>query len=803
MRPEDVVPAISWLEAHVNEIESGGFEELSDAIIRLLSKVDIDADMRASLARIAVSRAASYEGILFNRRLDRRNNESLDTDSRRRIANAIIDETTDDTVILYVSDRPAGGSGLLRPDDLEWIVAEAATATGPRLAALDRLFGLSFVPDRRDHVNLFLDLDEQHPIRTGRPTWVQVELESDTAAEMKRMHQLMNPGYVHKSHQPEANVKGRLRELLARAKSGEPQVFVELGRVLATTELEFDLTATPTRRTLDLEVKDMIASAAEAYLRTKSCASDAWVDDPSTLHFSAYAGYRALTLLLRVRPAALDLLSSADWVEWAPMIATMTRTVDGPTWDDKAEFLRRADVHAHHELVDALTRYISAAAKTDRQLFWADELQFLFDDDIQNFILRLVDASTGPLTMDLLRVLCRKRPETAIPLLQSILTVQRHEQRSARIAAGILLVDHDLGGSWHLLRSDFDADLQLALEVLGNADAVRYQQGDTLLPEVILAEVYIWLMQNFYPSADPQQTGVHVVGPREQIARWRDRLLIELRDKGTAAAIDALTSVAKALPTVTSLKRAQAAAMTAFSRKAWEGVNPRDLVELARNEKTMLVNTDRDLQVVVKNALAIVQRELTGANPQSHLLWDTHSHRPKSEDEISDHLRNRLAELTGGNNLVVNREVQVRRNQPSGLPERADIQVDAATGRAGPFPTISLPVEVKGAWNGELLTAMRSQLADRYMTDLDASYGSYIVLWPDIEYWTDKDTRRRIVTRLDRDEVVEQLANQTRQLRDEGYFVEVVHLGIEYKRPGRKWRDRLASGPLRFVVPQR
>jgi hypothetical protein len=453
--------------------------------------------------------------------------------------------------------------------------------------------------------------------------------------------------------------------------------------------------------------------------------------------------------------------------------------------------------------VEALKRYISAAATTDWHLFWADELDFLFDDDVEEFIVHLADMSPGPLTMDLLEVPCRKRPETAVPLLQSILAHRGHEfGRAERIAAGIHLVDHDLGGSWQLLRSEFDDDHQLALEVLGNADTVCYRQGDTLLPEAILADIYLWLMQRFHPSDDPQQAGVHAVGPREQVGRWRNGLLTELRDRGTAAAIDALTTIAEALPTVTSLKRTQATAMTVFSRKAWEGHSIRDLVELAQNEMTTLVNTERDLQAVVKNALTIVQRELTGANPQSHLLWDTHSKRPKSEDEISDHIRNRLAELTGGNKLVVNREVQVRRNQPSGMPERADLQVDAATGRAGPFATISLPVEVKGAWHGELMTAMRSQLVDRYMTDLHASHGCYVVLWPDIDYWTDKDARRRAVARLDRDDVVEQLAIQARQLRDEGYFVEIVHLGIEYKRPSRTWRQRLASGPRRFFAPR-
>jgi hypothetical protein len=799
LRPEDAGPAISWLEAHVDEIDSGGFERLADKIVELAGKGDIDAGMRASLCRIAVARAENYEGIIFGRGLNRPDHEVVDVDSRRRIASAIVDGAVNDTVILYVSDRPARGSGLLTGNDLEWIFAEAATATGQRLAALVRLFGLVFDMYRRDHAEFFLELDWQHPIRMARRDLVQVEWESATAVEMKRMYALLNPSQQRQPGEI-TDEDGRIDEVLAKIDGGEAEAFIDLGRTLAATETAFDLTTTATWRIAGPEQRDRIVTAAQTYLTTRACDPDAWLDDPSILHFAAYAGYRAMTLLLRVRPAALEQLSAADWAEWAPIIATKMCTVDGPSWEDKLELLRRANVNVHDVLVAALTRYISAAAATDQHLYWANEVDFLFDDEIQAFIVRFVEAGPSPLTGGLLEVLCRKEPEVAVPILRSMFADQEPEQRAQRVAAGILLFDHDLVESWPVLRSAFDGDNQLALDVVGNTDTVRYRDGDTLLPEDTLAEIYLWLRQRFDPSGDPQHAGVHVVDAREQVGRWRDRLLIELRDRGTASAIDALAALSNALPSMPSLQRIRATAMTVFSQKSWTGRSIRDLVALAQDTTRALVNTELDLQVVIRKALTIVQRELTGANPQSHLLWDTHSKRPKTEDEISDHLRNRLAELTGGNRLVVNREVQVRRNQPSGVPERADIQIDAATGVAGPFATISYPIEAKGAWNDELMTAMRSQLVEKYMTDLHVSHGCYVVLWPDVEDWTEKDARRRAVARLDRDEVVEQLAIQATQLRNEGYFVDVVHLG-EYKRPSPNWRQRIASGPLRFLSP--
>ena len=68
-------------------------------------------------------------------------------------------------------------------------------------------------------------------------------------------------------------------------------------------------------------------------------------------------------------------------------------------------------------------------------------------------------------------------------------------------------------------------------------------------------------------------------------------------------------------------------------------------------------------------ALDEAQTRLTGATPESHYLWDTYAGRPKSEDEISDYLANELNGALSASGVIVNREVQARRNQPSGIGE--------------------------------------------------------------------------------------------------------------------------------------
>jgi hypothetical protein len=779
---EEVSAAISWLQEHLEQIDDAGFEELADAIVKLAGAADISDDVATALADIAARRAENYEGPRFGNRVFRDDSFILDPDSRRRLANAILDRGPGENVVLYLSDRPASGSGLLTADDLGWIVDQAENAEGSRLAALNRLFGLSFVIDRRDHVDLFLGLEESHPIQVSRQSWLQTDLQSEEAVELRKLHRLTN---MRQQNQPAPGDDDHVRimEALARIEDGDFPAFIELGRALTEQEYEVDLTSVPRWHAVRPEDHVRIVSGAEAYLMTRQGGTNAWLDDPSVLDLTSIAAYRALVLLLRLRPTGLDQLSPADWTEWAPVIAATACAINGPAWQDKIELLRRANAHAHQVLVEALVRRLRGASPDDFK-FWQSEVEYLFDDTLEQFVLELVDQSPAVITSGLVDVLTRKRPATAIPILEACFSSQEPDRRAERTAAGTLLVDNDLSNSWALLVSQFDTDHPLALDVLGNSEIVRSRISTSLLPELLTADIYLWLRRTFGPSDDPQIDGFHPVEAREAIGQWRDQMLSALRDRGTAEAIQAIEVIANALPEEPGLRQLQVTAMSVFSQNAWDAYSVAELVSLARRERTALVSTNDDLQRVVVAALVDIQTELTGPNPRSQLLWDTRVMMPKSEDEVSDYLCQRLGDMLGENRLVVNREVQVRRNYPSGIPERTDMQIDAASGKPGPLATISLPVEVKGAWNKELSTSMRSQLADRYMIGPN-DRGCYVVLWPDIESWDPTDRDRVTVASLDRDVVEQQLAAQARELSDAGKHVEVVHLDITYRRPTR------------------
>lgn len=490
--------------------------------------------------------------------------------------------------------------------------------------------------------------------------------------------------------------------------------------------------------------------------------------------------------LLRLAPDRLGALPPSVWEQWAPILAAWsTASVNGAKWEDKQTLLGLADPVALEALREALKRHLEAGAATGQAPYSDNEAGFLWDDDLAATYLRLTGTAAEPLRTEFVTTLTRHAPDLARPLLYHWLANHASDPGRGCLAAR-LLIDHDFAGSWPALKAVFDQDRELALTALGDATTVRLDRVGIELPEDVMADMYLWLRKAFPPDEDPVFDDAHVVGPREQIAQWRDRLLSALRERGTPEAVDAIRGIADELPTERWLARTLASAQAALRRAAWEPTSLPQLLHLATDSRAVLIHDHADLLALAVRALREIQRRLTGATPESHLLWDTRSRQPKREDEISDYLARRLTDLVAGRGVAVNREVQIRRGQPSGIGERADLLLDAVSidthGRAS---VITIPVEVKGAWNATLETSILEQLVQQYMGDIGSRYGLYVVVWPDTETWDSEDPNRATVAALDRPAVRDALEAHAAALAAGGRIVNVAHLDMAYRRLSR------------------
>lgn len=302
-----------------------------------------------------------------------------------------------------------------------------------------------------------------------------------------------------------------------------------------------------------------------------------------------------------------------------------------------------------------------------------------------------------------------------------------------------------------------------------------------------LADLYMWLVTHFPLEEDRIRREVTALGPRDMLGQWRDSILHAIRDAATVQGLHALRRIIAAFPQHPWLRTTEAQAEEVLRRVEWTPVHPIHLIRLASSRSARLLTSWQDLQAVILEALERIQRRLTGETPESHLLWDTRSQRPKTEDELSDYMRNKLEDEMGGRAIAINREVQIRRGRPSGIGERVDIEVEAAAvepERTGIPPLLTIPVEVKQAWNSEVLTSMESQLVNRYMNDINTSYGIYVVGWCDVDdWWSTEDPNRQRATIRTKDELVAELNAQAAVFEETGKFVRPMVLDYSYSRP--------------------
>ena len=193
------------------------------------------------------------------------------------------------------------------------------------------------------------------------------------------------------------------------------------------------------------------------------------------------------------------------------------------------------------------------------------------------------------------------------------------------------------------------------------------------------------------------------------------------------------------------------------------------------------------------------------------LLWDVRTKekeelwRPKSEVSfgawLADQLRLRL-ERAG---IVINREVRVRETTTQ-HGQAVDIQADAPAIAGWQNEPARCRIELKGNWHADLMTAMRTQLANDYLVPEKLRHGVYVTAWFDTDLWNDPaDTRCGAARTRDRDETAAGLASQAVTLRDLGLDVRsaVVYVPRPVKsarteRPAKsagRGRARAKPGP--------
>ncbi|SOE19085.1 hypothetical protein [Streptomyces sp. OK228] len=260
----------------------------------------------------------------------------------------------------------------------------------------------------------------------------------------------------------------------------------------------------------------------------------------------------------------------------------------------------------------------------------------------------------------------------------------------------------------------------------------------------------------------------------------------------------ALHRLALAHPQVWQLRMlARATARTAADHDV-QPLEPEQLIRLATDHQTRLVRDARQLLDLVRESLAAMEEDLQGYNGTAVTLWNRDRHRfnsstqcwPCWEDDLSDTVASFLRRDIGSHRVVVNREVQVRRDGLPGL--RTDVQIEASAPRETGQHTLRVIIEAKGCWNPELPTTARTQLR-AYLSEPHTA-GLLLVGYFDCTRWNTKK-RSCPATNHDIDDVRREQHEQVRQLTHDGTLLAAAHV-LDCRLPGEDsdWR-RMADKP--------
>lgn len=783
----DLPAAVTWLMKNTDTPGDGVLARVRNACLKLCANHFNDPDAAAAAVTATKAQLLQHNRVLTD-------DESFPDDARRRlallIARAADTDTDTDLLAMLVCDPGA----LLSADDFLWLLDLAREKDAVEDDAIHRLLPRLVDPTRIDHVHAVLGVNHASSVRSALSYWLDTcHLTDPAVAEIRANWQRMRERRARRENLQD-NIEDHIVTHLDNFESGDRNGYWLAARLVCVRpgtnhyhdEYQPDLTAHPRWESLTPSIRDRLVSLAPRYLIEGRCVPEEWLGKERN-YFPAQAAYRAMLLLLRLNPAALDMLTPTVWQEWVPIIVDWPVISNGAQPQDKEHLLRHALPHAGEQLRVALLTVIDDTIRTGKSHWTRTECDLLWDDRLQQELTRRL---TGQLPDDaraeLATTLMRNAPDAAQPLLLSWLG---HGPERSRLAATLLL-SYRAAQAWPAIHHWFHTHPDDAEKVF--LDQAHHRDVSPDLHVDALADLYLWLWDRFPPDDDPHDDEAHWITPRESVGRFRDRLLERLRQAGTTESLTAIRRIVHTHPETGWLNRVYTAARAVHREATWQPTPPTQLRLLAENSRRRLVRTEKELLDAVTAALATIQRRLVGETPESHLLWNTTpQRRPKSEDEISDYLRNRWTDELAPHHAIVNREVQVRRNAPSGIGERTDLRIEAITPDGD---AITVVIEVKNAWNDEVTTNLHTQLVGQYMHDIGTTVGIFLVIWASPESWSASAPTGK-VNSIARAALVEHLDQQASEQADHGRDIRVVHLDISYLRP----QDRCHTSSTRVT----
>jgi hypothetical protein len=528
-------------------------------------------------------------------------------------------------------------------------------------------------------------------------------------------------------------------------------------------EFASDLTSAPGWKRITPALQEQIIDGASRYLIEANPKPAIWLGRQK-IYWPAWGGYCALRLLWQERRDVFDDLSDALWRHWASTVVgwQVPDSDDQEFRHDTLERIRRAAPNETREAAIALLGSGSLAGSVTTVI---QRLGALWDTSMDDALFGLLrkrnlEAHEAEAVVKHLGWMGQERAlKWAYSRLKpGYATDQNKTTLALTLAETVAHVDP--AGFWKHIRRTAKSDPDWTRSLLAKvAERGRPTEWSDHLDPQQLGELFAMLMDLFPPRPESPAERMGAITAEIETGFWRSRILDRLISRVSPEAIGVLGDLEASFDEGGWIRRIRHRAREELRRATWDPPRPPDVIRLP-TEKLRLLSDSRALREVVEQRLKDLDEEMRGAHPKAPLLWNTKPRRqPKTENEISNALAQWLREKIGEHRAFINREVQV--NALGGSGDRTDLVIQAI----GEGDTqIAVVVEVKGAWNKDLMTGMGDQLAKKYLKPDLTEDGIYLVLWFseadwDAETKAERDRRKR-ATRTEPGQLQELLNDQ-------------------------------------------
>jgi hypothetical protein len=305
------------------------------------------------------------------------------------------------------------------------------------------------------------------------------------------------------------------------------------------------------------------------------------------------------------------------------------------------------------------------------------------------------------------------------------------------------------------------------------------------LSEIEIAELFIWIVKNFPSPEKKVRKGIRQVTITEEVDYFKNNVISNLESRGTSNAIKAIEYIKLQLPGYEWLNRVLYEAKIVARVKTWIPPKPSEIRKLVSNKNLRYIKNEYDLMNVVGESLKKLENEMHGETPCVTSLWNSKPAQiiPKEEVELSNFIKTHLNRDL--KNFIVNREVEIRGRRGNVSGEEPDILVQTFRYDTHnlPIEKLTLIIETKCCWHNDFMTAMQTQLLDRYLKNNQCKNGLYISGWYLCDSWDKSDYRldKTCGLNMSFDDVREYLAKKANSLSRDGVIIESFVLDCTLK----------------------